>query len=497
MGHALESVTRWTRQRGYPRDRIEILVVSDGAEPDLETRIQVVLGAQDRIVRHAAVDEWELLDHGARRARGNLLVLTEPHVLAEPDFLCEMVAFLKSTGHAGACAHSEGRYDNAIGRQAYRQFTRDFRIWSAPGNGGKVLIHGFAIDRRAYLEAGGFPPQYRGFAGAFLARRLEQLGYSLGYASRARVCHVFFRKMGEHMARVEEYVTGQLAHRRDHPEEECGPEFAPRRSVSGADMDPASASHIAGALLRHVPRALARGDVAFLGTASRSGRELAWRRLNGPVAVASWRRWLAILRTHCWRWHPDPERLDRAYQSACLRTTEWVRLRFLADAARGGRRAPRAVAGGVKDGGGHPRSIMELPPDRLVGFHDLEVWDGRVFRWSFPTAGLWLALPAGGCRVVLDTGAFRDHASLGLRVFVDGGQLPARSVQAADGQITLTISPEPSRAPESFLFWTCRPLTPSGQGEPDPRRLGLPLVGVSLVAEREAAVLGPKTIQGA
>src|SRR5262249_36288523 len=41
-----------------------------------------------------------------------------------------------------------------------------------------------------------------------------------------------------------------------------------------------------------------------------------------------------------------------------------------------------------------------------------------------------------------------------------------------------TISRKPCRGPESFLFWTCSPLEPWRHGQPDRRRLGLPLVSV-------------------
>jgi len=475
MGLALESVTCWTQQREYPRECLEILVVSDGSEPALDRRLQAVLGPKDRVLRHDSVWERERWDYGARQARGQLLVFTEPHVLAEPDFLHEMVTYLQSTKHAGACCHTVGRYDNAIGRQANEEFVKSFRVWTtAPGNAGKVLIHGFTIDRRAYLAVGGYLHQYQGFADAPLAMRLEQHGYSLGYATRAHVCHVIFNRLSEHMARVRDYTVGQLAYRRDHPDEECGPEFGPRGWGSGPDIG----GHIAKTLLRNVPETLAGGDVAFLGAAFRSCLELARRRLDGSVAVAYWWRLLAILRTHCWRWHP--RRLESAYQDACRRTAEWTRRRFLADDARAMRRFPRSAARVERDDGDMTWSIQEFPVDRLVGFDHLEVWQGRVFRWSRPTAGLWLALPAVGCRVVLDTGALRDGVSARLRVFVDGLQLPAHSIRTANGQITLAISPDPGRGSESFLFWTCTPLQPSRHGQPDRRRLGVPLLNVTV-----------------
>jgi hypothetical protein len=482
MGQAVESVTRWTRQRGYPRECIEILVVSDGSEPALDQQLQAVLGPQDRVLRHASAWERERLDYGARQARGELLVFTEPHVLAEPDFLHEMVTFLKTTGHTGACCRLVGRYHNAIGRQAYLEFVKLFRVWSAPGNAGKVLIHGFTIDRRAYLAVGGYLHQYLGYADVPLAMRLEQDGYSLGYAPRAEVCHVFFDRLGNHLDRVRDYTIGQLAYRRDHPGEECASDSGPRGSASGSD------SHIAKTLLRHVPRALVRVDVALLRAAFQSCRELARRpRLARPLAVANWRRSLAILRTHCWRWHPG--RLESAYQAACQRTAEWTRLRFLADDARAARRLPHAAAAIGRDGRGSSWSIQELPGDRLVGFHDVEVWQGRVFRWSLPTAGLRLALPAGGCRVVLDTGAIRSDVSEGLRVFVDARRVPSDSVQTVNGQVTFPIPPEPNRDSESFLFWICSPLEPSRLGQPDRRRLGLPLVSVALQPSED--VLSP------
>jgi hypothetical protein len=488
LGQAVESVTRWNQQ-AYPRERIEILVVSDGAEPDLDQQLRGVLGPRGRVLRRASVWERELLDYGARQARGELLVFTEPHVLAAPDFLHEMVTFLESTGHAGACCHSEGRYDNAIGRQAYREFVKSFRVWSAPGNSGKVLIHGFTIDRRAYLAVGGYPHQYQGFADTPLAMRLEQHGYSLGYAPRAKVCHVFLSHLGEHLARVRDYTIGQLAYRRDHPDED-GPELPSRDWRSRPDVEPGMARHMAKTLLRRAPRALVRADGTLLRAALRSCRDLTWRRLDGPLVVANWRRLLAILRTHCWRWHPG--RLESAYQDAYRLTAEWTRLRFLANEARVARLGAQASApiegDGEREGAGRTWTIQEFPVDRLAGFHYQEVWQNRVFRWSLPTAGLRLPLPPGGGRVVLDTGALRGDAPMDLRVFIDGRQMPAHSVQTANGLVTLAIPPEPHRECDSLVFWTCSPLEPSKRGQRDRRRLGLPLVSVTIQSSADVPI---------
>jgi len=110
----------------------------------------------------------------------------------------------------------------------------------------------------------------------------------------------------------------------------------------------------------------------------------------------------------------------------------------------------------------------------------VEVWQGRVFRWSLPTAGLRLALPPDGCLVVLGTAPIRPDAGVNLRVFVDGRQVPAHSVHTANGQITIAIPPGPRRGSESLLFWTCSPFAPRMRDRPDRRRLGLPLVSVGI-----------------
>jgi hypothetical protein len=104
-GYAERAVTSWTEGQTFARDRYEVIVASDGADAALDERVEPLLGPADRAIREDGATEIELYDKAARAARGRLLVFTEPHCIAEPDFIEEMVAHLARTGepkHADA-----------------------------------------------------------------------------------------------------------------------------------------------------------------------------------------------------------------------------------------------------------------------------------------------------------------------------------------------------------------------------------------------------------
>src|SRR5436189_263303 len=102
-GRAVESVMSWTMGQSLPRQRIELIVVENGSDPRLAQAVQAQLLAQDRLVRLRSANEMELYDHGARLARGEWLLFTEPHVIADPRCLAALLHHVAERSLDGAC----------------------------------------------------------------------------------------------------------------------------------------------------------------------------------------------------------------------------------------------------------------------------------------------------------------------------------------------------------------------------------------------------------
>ena len=126
-GYAERAVTSWTEGQTFARDRYEVIVASDGADAALDERVEPLLGPADRAVLEEGATEIELYDKAARAARGRLLVFTEPHCIAEPDFIEEMVAHLARTGEPGACGRTVAISPNGLARMEQRALRRELQ----------------------------------------------------------------------------------------------------------------------------------------------------------------------------------------------------------------------------------------------------------------------------------------------------------------------------------------------------------------------------------
>jgi hypothetical protein len=93
-GWAERAIESWLEEQTLPADRFELIVVSDGADPDLEVRVERRLRSRDRLLRRPGAHEIVLYDVGARAARAPMLLFTEPHCVAEPECLEELVGYL-------------------------------------------------------------------------------------------------------------------------------------------------------------------------------------------------------------------------------------------------------------------------------------------------------------------------------------------------------------------------------------------------------------------
>jgi predicted dehydrogenase len=464
-GHAAASVRSWVMEQTVDDWRCEVVVLSDGSDPALEEEIQALLRDGDRLIRDDGAHEIELYDLGARAARGRLLLFTEPHCVAEPQCVEELLDFMQHTDFDGACCRTVAASSNAVARMEQRVYDDGFREWSRPGNWCKVILRGFLIYRQVYLDEGGFPTRYQRFAEFLLAAQLHAGGRRLGYASGAAVTHHNTTSLKDLVPPIEDFARGEFAFRLEHPDGRFDRYFgAPPQWTGRRELD----RNAARAALALALRSLGSRQTWRTGKAREMLRTLA--RFAGPALFgARWRLLGAHIsywfsRARCRLWRLSDDRLERAYRDAWDRLVAKTRLKFLAELEQG----PAALASTERF------RLHDLPEDRLFGFHPPEEAEGIDFRWSGPVAFADLPVDPGSYQVGIDTNGLQAPTD-DVQVFFNGRRCTTGS---DNGRLTFSVDrPQFDREGEQRLALTCAAIRlPSSS--PDQRKLGLPVAEI-------------------
>jgi predicted dehydrogenase len=471
-GYGRDAVSSWTQDQTFDRDRYEVILGFDGSEAGLEETVRPLLGPQDRAIRRDGAPEIELYDEGARSARGRVVVFTEPHCIAEPTFIEELVAYLGRTGEVGACGRSIGINENALARAEEVLYEEGLEVWKEPGHWCRVILRAIALDRQTYLDIGGFETEYGRFAEFALAAKLHASGKRLGYAPGAAVKHAYTTSFRTLEPPVVEFLDGEMAYRLDHPPAYCERYFGVPREWTERRLVSREGARGAWALSA---RALLRRSSWKSGSAGSHLRALSRvtpAALFGSAPVrarASLAYWMA--RTRCRLWRFNDRRLLRPYRAAWAALDRRSRLRFVA------KLPSERIAGDIAS----PFTFADLSDDRLFGFHRQEQSNGTRFRWSRSVAFADVPVTPGAYRVEIDTGGLRDPRGLALQVFFNGSRIPGPELDVEDRLIRFRVEPRQfSEAPAQRLGLACAPFTPSKLGDsPDSRELGLPVSSVS------------------
>jgi hypothetical protein len=472
-------VRTWTEGQTLPRDRYQVVMASDAADPGQEREVAALLGPHDALVRAPGEDHPGLTNAGAAHATTPWLVLTEGHCRAEPRCL-EAVARWVADGPAeGAGNFAVGHDDHyLLARLSRRWFDEVHARWRAPGEWPRLHRAGFAIRTDVFRAACGFEP-FGYFAAPLLSARLHASGVVIGHIPGALVVHVDAERMRGHHADTAEYARGELdARSRSDPvffERYFGhsPLWANRlrlrprlawgviRAVTAAALArPRRLAALAASLRPLVGAAVGIAPRVWLHRLAVALDELAVER--GPLPRA-W-RWSRFLRAHARVVH--------------LEQLAWIR-RHAAGAA------PRRESGYW--------SIEALGPDTIVGVHGLERAGGRWFRWTEPMVWLRVGVPPAEHEVRVETTGMRGPPlDVVLAVIVGGRALP-RTLLAQEGRtLIVRLTGSWPRAAREGLVLLSSPLVPARRGVPDGRRLGLPVLSVA-VRPHSAPVLATRS----
>jgi len=407
------SVASWSREQSYPRERYEVIAIAGQASPERDARVQALLAPHDAFLRFPRCNPPELYNAGALAARGRTLFFTEPHVVADRDCLAELIEFLDSHAFDGAFCGSERLNDDLLAVLEEQLFSDDFPNRVHEDHWNKVMIRGFAMDRQRFLSEGMFDAELHHFAEPALSARLHARGLRFGYAERAWVWHCNNVRFSNLFPELQAYGRGEFRYRGKTSTAHVERYLKPHIDWSMGELSRSeNARALSWDVLKNLPRVLAAGDWTKVAAHARFLKRHLLTTVFGPRAAvlhASLKRDLAALRFWLWAWHPE-KRLA-SYKTAWNRAIQVGRMISLAETLE----KPREE---VPDQNAY--DLATVDETQLAGFHSVENWNGRAFRWSAPESMLHVALPVGTYEVALDALPLRpDDEPLGLDVFFD------------------------------------------------------------------------------
>jgi hypothetical protein len=203
----------WCRLQTLDRDSFEVIVTSNGEGPKAEERVRQYLKSPDRLVARPGSNMAGLYHAGAEASAAPLIFFTELHCIAEPECLKELLCYLEGKEMAGACVNTYGDYSNVFSSVEAELFDAMFEEWITQNTSKKVLLRGVAIKRGPYFEAGGFRERYNRLCDGLLGARLEELGYELGYAEKAKLQHYYSTRYSQLLLPVREKVVNECTFR--------------------------------------------------------------------------------------------------------------------------------------------------------------------------------------------------------------------------------------------------------------------------------------------
>ena len=474
-GHWEESIKSWAREQDYPRDRYEVIVLSNGKRA-CEGGAKELLCEQDSLVITDLTQEMEIYDHGLRMGRGKYLFIAEAHSIGTANCLSEMMNYLVETGKPGAMCESAGLYSTLPGLLQELVFKDINEQFKRPDFWFRIALRGTAILKSLYLQAGGLKKEYLMFADNLLSIDLHRSGVFLGFAHKAIVKHYNVWNFAHIEKATRDFVAGECLYRENSSERE-------QERYIGISQQWRQRLFYHPGVARHRYNAL---------------KKIALRRIMQPA------RWAGLLKT-------IPDLLDAMIlamfgahsgkAASLLKAMFWKYMSVFLHAIRRERGAKEAY---IRSFHIHRveyfryKNWLRKPPelkcasrlslpmsedldDHLVAFHSVEQTEGgKQYRWTQPLSMVIVRVPAGDYVLAMeDAGCRPENLKANLAVFFNQQELKRLPGQAGDNMLRFEVNRQHfSNSEFQHLTLVADCLQPSKQGSHDKRKLGIPIVSI-------------------
>lgn len=400
---------------------------------------------------------------GAASARGKFFFFTESHCWPDPDVLALCLQALRDhPDWDGFSCCSVPVCHNRLSEAEASMYQSDIEFAMTAHPWRKVLDQCFVTRREAYEASGGFRAEFGHFAEWVLAADYHARGYRIGYLGEARLHHYYVGEIGELKTFTLDFVQGEIRYF-------SGSSHASAGELLEAPMEWVCRDNFDAGMARHVVRTVARNLLADLRPLQLLGSVdalLQWlpraifggRLVRGRSAVAARYARLVLAAAILAGSKESVARRFRIYIAALARYQRLACSHAMQTATAGG--------------------TVARPVERISGqsgFHPLEQWRDREFRWSEAAATVRIQGRPGRNTVRIECLDVRRPLSrIGLRFFLDDRGIAKDAIAFGDDVIELHVDLPPSGL--GTLAWTCRRFLVFR----DRRCLGLPVARLAM-----------------
>lgn len=469
-----EHVRTWTGGQTFPGDQYEVIVVTDGAHPEVEGQIIQYLRPQDMLVRSQGTERFLLCNVGAEAARSDTFFFTEDHCLAEPGGVALAARVLEEQKTECVTIGWGNINDNFVGLFEERVTAANMDIWHAPDHWNTVRARGFVISRRAFDRAGRFPAGYGIFAEALFTARLHASGVRTGYTPEVGVRHINSESLADLAGNAWHY-----SHFECLAATQCEAAFFDRyfdraEVLLSHRVPPEEARAVRGLIHREWVRECFPKGVR----PRRWSRIAAWTRLyltavvtqhGGGIlrAAAKIRVWWKAAACHGWRFHEA--RRYEAFSQWWRAVVRHARVDFITretDHLKRLSNAPGSYAG---------ESLRLL---HGWGVHGAENAGSHHIRWTGAMAVIPFCLPAGEYEITLDSGGWRGgDCRFPFVLYWNRHRISRSELEHAGTTVTFRTRSTGERSTQRLILLVPLCL----RTDRDARALGFPLAGLTVV----------------
>lgn len=479
-GLGLQSLESWTQHQRCNAEDFELIILLDNVDERVAKAMQQRLRPGDRAIHQETSTEMEAYDIGARQAKGKYLFFTEPHCIAEPEVISQIILFFQSKSNLdGFCVRSTPLIRNNIGKMETRMYEKGFADWSKEDHWVKVILRGFGIKRESYLSAGGYDFKYDRFSEWLLAATLHHKGYRLGYAPGVGVHHLYSDSFSLLAPFIKSFTDGECLYRLTGDQDivrqyfDTPFEWIEARSINQALLRGLLRTLFSylfrkktGAMLRTKDALQAMTRLLPMAVMGKYALLLSvWVRIVG----ARLRFWLAI----------NEKQRYRAFEDWYILKTNFYRIKFVIEHPA---TQPNQEA--------MEYDVKQMKDHQVFGFHGLETYQAQHFRWTAPVAVVNMQLDfqndyEGVMQIHGVRGFSNEHTPA---MYVNGQRLNVRfNAQTHQFLFDLTKQQLQNASGTQTLVLLCAPWSAGNVRKTDPRLLGIPFVGLRFIPIKKDA----------